>query len=51
MQENFPHPGCHTVMCRRRAVVDVDGKDSNNDGKCDKDHGKDQVLPNEWDCF
>lgn len=38
-------------MCRRRAVVDVDGKDSNNDGKCDKDHGKDQVLPNEWDCF
>ena len=37
------------MMCRRRAVVDVDSKDSNDDGECDEDHGEDQVLPNERD--
>lgn len=36
-------------MCRRGAMVDVDGKDGDNDGECDKDHGEDQVLPDERD--
>lgn len=37
------------MVCRRGPMVDVDGKDSDDDGKCDKDHGEDQVLPNERD--
>lgn len=30
-------------------MVDVDGEDGDDDGECDKDHGKDQVLPYERD--
>lgn len=49
MQENPPHPGGHAVMCRGGAVVDVDGKDGDDDGECDEDHGEDQILPDERD--
>lgn len=36
-------------MCRRGAVVDVDGKDGDNDGERDEYHGEDQVLSDERD--
>lgn len=36
-------------MCRRGAMVDVDGKDGDDDGERDEDHGEDQVLPDERD--
>lgn len=37
------------MMRRRGTVVDVDGKDSDDDGKGDEDHGEDQVLPDKRD--
>ncbi|KAA8596072.1 hypothetical protein FQN60_011363 [Etheostoma spectabile] len=49
MQEDPPHPGCHAVMGRRGAMVDVDGKDGDDDGERDEDHSEDQVLPDERD--
>lgn len=38
-------------MRRGWAMVDVDGKDSDDDGERDKDHGEDQVLSNEGNSF
>lgn len=36
-------------MCRGGAMMDVDGKDGDDDGECDKDHGEHQVLPDKRD--
>lgn len=41
VQEDPAHPGCHVVMCGRGAVVNVDGKDRDDDRECDKYHGED----------
>lgn len=40
VQEDTADPGCHVMMCGRGAVVNVDGKDCDNDGERDKDHGE-----------
>lgn len=49
VQEDTADPRCHVVMRGRGAVVNVDGKDRDDDGECDKDHGEDQILANKWD--
>lgn len=36
-------------MCGGRAMVDVDGKNGDDDGERDENHGEDQILPNEGD--
>lgn len=36
-------------MCGRGAMVDIDGKDSDDDGERDKNHSEDQVFPDERD--
>lgn len=40
------YPGCHGVIGGRGAMVDVNHKDSDNNGECDKDHDEEQVLSN-----
>lgn len=40
------YPGCHGVIGGRGAMVDVNHKDGDNNGECDKDHDEEQVLSN-----
>lgn len=49
VQENPPHPGRHVVVRGGGAVVHVNGKDGNDDGQSYKNHGENQVFPDQWD--
>lgn len=49
LQEEALYPGSHGVVGGRGAVVDVNDKDSNDDGEGDKYHDKEQIFSNQWD--
>ena len=48
VEKDFTNPRSHRVS-RRRAKVNVEHNDCDNDGQCNKDHCKEQVLANERD--
>lgn len=48
VEEDPPHPVRHRVGARG-AMVHVEHKDGDDDGQGDKDHGEEQVLPNQGD--
>lgn len=44
LQKEALYPGGHGVVGGRRAVVDVNHEDGDDDGEGDKDHDEEQVL-------
>lgn len=49
LKEQGLYPGGHGVIGGRRAVVDVNHKDSDDDGEGDENHDEEKVLSNQWD--
>lgn len=49
LEEQALYPWGHGVVSGRGAVVDINHKDSDDDGEGDKDHNEEQVLSNQWD--
>lgn len=49
LKEEALYPGGHGVVGSRGTVVDVNDKDSNDDGESDEDHDEEQVFSNQRD--
>lgn len=51
LQKQWTHPWRHGVIGSWGTMVYIYNKHSDDDGKSDEDHNKEQVLSNQWDDF